>query len=95
MTGLAFLATFCLLVVGVTAGTYLVLRRVRPNGSRIALAIGVGLAIALVLAIAGVTVLWSSNSSEPLEAAAHIWALALVAGMAGLATTATMVALKA
>lgn len=94
MTGLAFLATFCLLVVVATAAIYLILRRVRPNGNRVTTIAGAGLLTALVLVVFGVVILWSGSSSEPLEAAIHIWALAIVAAIVGPITTATMAVLK-
>jgi hypothetical protein len=94
MTGLAFLAIFCLLVGAITAAAYLFLRRTRPNSNRTALAVGIGLLTAIALVILGLAILWSGSSSEPLEAAVHIWALAVVASVVGLLTAATMAALK-
>jgi hypothetical protein len=93
MTGLAFLATFCCSVGIATAVIHLILRRVRPNGSRTALAVGVGLFTPILLVIFGTIVLWSANS-EPLEAAIHIWALAGIAALVGLTTTAIIAAFK-
>jgi hypothetical protein len=92
MTGLGFLATFCLLVMVATAVIYLLFRRLVPEGRRTTLAACAGLLIAVVLAIFGGAMLWSDGGD--LEGPVHIWALGLIAGIVGLITTTTMVVLK-